>query len=261
MLRSVTAGMLVMWDRGFHDYSMIAGVQARQAHVLSRLPAHAKPERVQRLPDGSWLAYIYPSAYQRRKQGERCLVRIIEYKVTDPALANPDETHRLLTTLLDPDLYPAVDLICAYHERWEIEIAIDEIDTHQRLSAKTLRSLKPVGVIQELYGLLIAHFIIRFLMHEAAVQANIDPDQLSFVHAVEVIKDAIPEFQMVAADQRDQLYQRLLRDIARHPLPERRNRVNPRVVKQKMSNFLKKRPKHYQWPQPEISFREAVILI
>jgi hypothetical protein len=261
MLRAVTAGMLVMWDRGFHDYSMIAGVQARQAHVLSRLPAHAKPERVQRLPDGSWLAYIYPSAYQRRKQGERCLVRIIEYKVTDPALADPDETHRLLTTLLDPDLYPAVDLICAYHERWEIEIAIDEIDTHQRLSAKTLRSLKPVGVIQELYGLLIAHFIIRFLMHEAAVQANIDPDQLSFVHAVEVIKDAIPEFQMVAADQRDQLYQRLLRDIARHPLPERRNRVNPRVVKQKMSNFLKKRPKHYQWPQPEISFREAVILI
>jgi hypothetical protein len=113
-----------------------------------------------------------------------------------------------------------------------------------------LRSLKPVGVIQELYGLLIAHFIIRSLMHEAALQAGIDPDQLSFVHAVEVIKDAIPEFQMVAEDQREQLYQRLLRDMARRPLPERRNRVNPRVVKQKMSNFLRKRQKHYQWPQP-----------
>jgi len=261
MLRSVTAGMLVMWDRGFHDYDMIIGVRQRQSHVLSRLPAHAKPERVQTLPDGSWLAYIYPSDYQRRKRDERCLVRIIEYKVTDPALADPDETHRLLTTLLDPECYPAVDLICAYHERWEIEIAIDEIDTHQRLSAKTLRSLKPVGVIQELYGLLIAHFIIRSLMHEAAVQANIDPDQLSFVHAVEVIKDAIPEFQMVAEDQREQLYQRLLRDIARRPLPERRNRVNPRVVKQKMSNFLRKRRKHYQWPQPEISFREALTVI
>jgi hypothetical protein len=193
LLRSVTAGMLVMWDRGFHDYDMIVGVRQRQSHVLSRLPAHAKPEHVQTLPDGSWLAYIYPSDYHRRKQGERCLVRIIEYKVTDPALADPNETHRLLTTLLDPDLYPALDLICAYHERWEIEIAIDEIDTHQRLSAKTLRSLKPVGVIQELYGLLIAHFIIRSLMHEAALQAGIDPDQLSFVHAVEVIKDAIPE--------------------------------------------------------------------
>ena len=261
LLRSVTAGMLVMWDRGFHDYDMITGVQARQAHVLSRLPAHVKPKRVKVLPDGSWLATISPSDYQRRRQGERCLVRIIEYKVTDPALADPNETHRLLTTLLDPDLYPAVDLICAYHERWEIEIAIDEIDTHQRLSAKTLRSLKPVGVIQELYGLLIAHFIIRYLMHEAAVQADIDPDRLSFVQAVELIKDAIPEFQMVAEDQREQLYQRLLRDIARRPLPERRNRINPRVVKRKMSNFLKKRPKHYEWPQPEISFREAVVVI
>ena len=261
MLRSVTAGMLVMWDRGFHDYDMVAGVQARQAHVLGRLPAHVKPKRVKLLPDGSWLAEIYPSDYQRRKQGEHCLVRIIEYKVTDPALADPNETHRLLTTLLDPDLYPAVDLICAYHERWEVEIAIDEMDTHQRLSAKTLRSLKPVGVIQELYGLLIAHFIIRYLMHEAALQADIDPDRLSFVHTVELIKDAIPEFQLVAEDQREQLYQRLLRDIARQPFPERRNRVNPRVVKRKMSNFLKKRPEHYEWPQPEISFREAVVVI
>lgn len=261
LLRSVSADMLVMWDRGFHDYDMVARVRAQQAHVLSRLPAHVKPERVQTLPDGSWLAHIYPSAYQRRRQGEQCLVRIIEYKVTDPALADPNETHRLLTTLLDPDLYPAIDLICAYHERWEIEVAIDEIDTHQRLSAKTLRSLKPVGVIQELYGLLIAHFIIRYLMHEAALQADIDPDRLSFVHTIELIKDAIPEFQMVAADQREQLYQRLLRDIARQPLQERRNRVNPRVVKQKMSNFLKKRPQHYRWPQPEISFREAVAVI
>ena len=234
LLRSVTAGMLVMWDRGFHDYDMISGVQARQAHVLGRLPAHVKPKRVKMLPDGSWLATIHPSDYQRRRQGERCLVRIIEYKITDLALADPNETHRLLTTLLDPDLYPAVGLICAFHERWEIEIAIDEMDTHQRLSAKTLRSLKPVGVIQELYGLLIAHFIIRYLMHEAAVQADIDPDRLSFVHAIELIKDAIPEFQMVAEDQREQLYQRLLRDIARQPLPERRNRVNPRVVKRKM---------------------------
>lgn len=261
LLRSVTADMLVMWDRGFHDYDMIAGVRQRQAHVLSRLPAHAKPEKVKTLADGSYLAYIYPSDYQRRKQGERRLVRIIEYKVTDPALADPDETHRLITTLLEAELYPAVDLICAYHERWEIEIVIDEIDTHQRLAESTLRSLKPVGVIQELYALLIAHFIVRFLMHEAAVQADIDPDRLSFVHAVEVIKDAIPEFQMVAEDQREQLYQRLLRDIARGRLPERRNRVNPRVVKRKMSNFLKKRSKHYHWPQPKRSFREAVALI
>lgn len=261
LLRSVTADMLVMWDRGFHEYDMIVGVQERQAHVLGRLPAHVKPERVITLPDNSYLAYLFPSDYQRRKQGQRCLVRIIEYKLTDPALADTNEIHRLVTTLLDSDHYLAIDLVCAFHERWEIEIAIDEMDTHQRLSQRTLRSLKPVGVIQELYGLLIAHFAIRFLMHEAALLAGVDPDRLSFVHAIEVIKDAIPEFQMVAESQHDQLYERLLEDIARIRLPERRTRVNPRVVKRKMSKFLKKRSKHYHWPQPEVSFRDAISVI
>lgn len=261
MLRSITADMLVMWDRGFHDYDMIVGVQARQGHVLGRLPAHVKPQRMRTLAHGSYLAYLYPSDYQRRKRGERCLVRIIEYKLTDPALADVNEVHRLVTTLLDPVRYPLLDLVCAFHERWEIEIALDEMATHQRLSQRTLRSLKPVGVIQELYGLLIAHFVIRSLMHEAALRVDIDPDRLSFVHALEVIKDAIPEFQMVAEDQRESLYQRLLRDIAGGRLPERRNRVNPRVVKRKMSSFLKKRPEHYAWPQPQKSFRDAVAVI
>ena len=261
MLRSITAAMLVMWDRGFHEYDMVVGVRNRQAHVLGRLPAHAKPEYVRSLGDGSYLATIYPSDYQRRKQGERCLVRIIEYKVTDSALADTDEIHRLVTTLLDPDTYPTVELICAYHERWEIEILIDEIDTHQSLSRRTLRSLKPVGVVQELYGLLIAHFVVRFLMHEAALMADIDPDRLSFTHAIEVIKDSVSEFQIVARDQVEQLYQRMLRDIGKKWLPERRNRVNPRVVKRKMSNFLKKRPEHYDWPQPQIPFRKAIVLI
>jgi hypothetical protein len=100
-----------------------------------------------------------------------------------------------------------------------------------------LRSLKPVGVIQELYGLLIAHYIIRALMHEAAQQANLDPDRLSFVGAVRVLQNAIPEFQMTTATQLPNLYQRLLRDMAHKRLPERRLRSNPRVVKRKMSNF------------------------
>ena len=261
MLRSVTADMLLLWDRGFHEYDMVVGVRQHQAHVLGRLPAHVKPNRKETLADGSYLAYLYPADYHRRKQGECCLVRIIEYKVTDPALADPNEIHRLVTTLLDPISYPALELVCAFHERWEIEITIDEIDTHQRLSQLTLRSLKPVGVIQELYGLLIAHFVIRFLMHEAALLADVDPDRLSFVHALEVLKDAIPEFQLVAEQQRDSLYIRLLKDIARVRLPERRHRVNPRVVKRKMSKFLKKRPKHYEWLQPHSSFRDAVSLI
>jgi hypothetical protein len=261
MLRSVEPGMLVMWDRGLHDYDMIAAVRRRGAHVLSRLPSNIKPKRVRRLPDGSYLAYLYPSDYKRRKRGQRLLVRIIEYTLTDPALPGYGEDHRLITTLLDHKAYPALDLACAYHERWESELVIDEMDTHQRLVGGTLRSLKPVGVIQELYGLLIAHYAIRSLMHEAALQAGVDPDRLSFVHALRVIHDAIPEFQMTVPDQLPQLYARLLRDIADGRLPPRRLRSNPRVVKRKMSKFRLKRPEHSHWPQPTYPFRQAVALI
>jgi hypothetical protein len=258
LLRSVKPGMLLMWDRGFHDYDMFAQVQQRGAHVLSRLPAHVKPEVVQPLADGSYLAYLKPSDYQRRKAGEKLLVRVIEYTITDPTLPGYGEVHRLMTTLLNPECYPITDLICAYHERWEIEIAIDEIDTHQRLLPGPLRSLKPVGVIQELYGLLIAHYIIRSLMHEAAQQLHLDPDRLSFIGAVRILQNAVPEFQMTTPEQLPALYQRLLRDIGRKRLPQRRLRSNPRVVKRKMSNFKLKRTEHLASPQPTRSFREAI---
>ena len=106
MLRSVIAGMLVMWDRGFHDYDMIDKARKQGAHVLSRLPAHVKPKPILVLPDGSHLAYLYPSDYQRRKRGEHLLVRIISYTIKDPALPGYGETHRLVTTLLSHQLYP-----------------------------------------------------------------------------------------------------------------------------------------------------------
>jgi hypothetical protein len=260
LLRSVAAGMLVMWDRAFHDYDRLHAVLLRGSQVLERLAANIKPEKVRRLSDGSYLARLRPTD-KRRRQGECLLVRIIEYTITDPALPGYGQRHRLLTTLLDPLAAPALELARAYHERWEIELVIDETDTHQRLAGRPLRSLRPVGVIQELYALLIAHYAIRFLMHEAALQAGVDPDRLSFTHALEVVRDAVPEFQMTAPDQVDQLYTRLLTDLASQLLPERRPRTNPRVVKRKMSKFLLKRPVHYDWPQPSRPFREALALI
>ncbi len=145
----------------------------------------------------------------------------------------------MLTTLLNPRLAPAHTLACAYHERC---------------------SLKPVGVIQELYGVLLAHYAVRVLMHEAALQADVDPDRLSFVHALEVVRDAVPEFQMVAPTQVDSLYARLLQDIAAGRLLERRLRANARVVKRKMSNFKLKRSEHYRPPKPLGSFRDAVVI-
>jgi hypothetical protein len=240
---------------------MFQAVLRRHGHALGRLPAHVKPQHVRTLPDGSYLANIYPSDYQRRKHGEHLLLRIIEYTITDPALPGFGEVHRLATTLLDYRRCSALDLACCYHERWEIELVIDEVDDHQRLAGRPLRSLKPLGVIQELYALLIAHYAVRLTMHEAACLAAIDPDQLSFTHALQIIQEAISEFQMTAPELLPNLYQRMLRDIAAVRLPERRLRTNPRVVKRKMSKFHLKRPEHQHWPQPTRPFREAVALI
>jgi hypothetical protein len=260
LLRSVTEDMLLMWDTGLHSFDLAQATLARGAHFLGRVPGQVKLGPLWRLSDGSYLAYIYPSEYQRRKRGEHLLVRVVEYTLTDPDRPGHGQTHRLMTSLLDPGCCPATDLACAYHERWEIELSVDEMDTHQRMAQHPLRSRKPVGVIQELYGLLIAHYVVRHTMHQAALQAGLDPDRLSFTKALRLICDAIPEFQMVASEQHEALYRRLLRDIARHRLPEREGRINPRVVKRKMSNFRLKRAEHQHWPQPSVPFREAVAI-
>jgi hypothetical protein len=260
LLRSVRADMLVMWDRGFHDYDMLSAVRSRGAHVLARLPAHVKPELVEVLPDGTYLAYVHPSD-PRRRSTERLLVRIIEYTLDDPSRPGHAQHHRLVTTLLDPTLYPALDLIVLYHERWEVEVTLDEIKVHQRLLPRPLRSLKPVGVIQELYALLIAHFVVRCIMHQAGLAHDLDPDRLSFVESLRLIRTAIPEFQLVDPAHHDRLWQRLLRDIARQPLPPRRHRTHPRVVKRKMSNFKLKRLQHRTPPQPTQPFSDVVVLL
>ena len=261
VLRSVEEDMLVMGDRGLYEYDMLKAIRKRGAHALFRMPSCVKPRYLGKLPDGSYAAYIYPGDKKRRHHGEHMLVRIIEYRVSDPAFGDPEETYRLVTTLLDWPTSAAYELACAYHERWEIELVIDELDTHQRLAGRPLRSRKPVGVIQELHGLLIGHYAIRYAMHESARQEGIDPDRLSFTRALEVITRAIDEFQMVSCEQQPALYSRILRDIARRRLPERQARSNPRVVKQKMSNFRRKRREDWCPAQPERSFREMIMVV
>ena len=260
LLRSVGAGMLLLLDRGFYSFAMIEQTLRRGAQVLVRVPAHVTLRVRHHLPDGSYWAYIYPSDAQRRKRGDHLLVRVIVYTLSDPARPGYGETHRLLTSLLDPQAAPALDLIGAYHERWEIELTIDELDTHQRLVQHPLRSQKPVGVIQELYGLLLAHYAVRALMAEAATQAGLAPTRLSFVHAVELIRVAIDDFHLVAPASHALLSQRLLRAIAACRLPERAPRTNPRVVKRKMSNFKLKRGGPPSASQHLVAF-EATILV
>lgn len=270
LLRALPPDALLLYDRGLHEFDLVAGARARGAQVLGRLPATVKPvpdRRTPPLPDGSWLAWLQPSERERRREGEHVLVRVIDYTLEDPHRPGHRERHRLITTLLDPQQAPASDLVVLYHERWEIEVTADELETHQVGHLPTdaplpvLRSKKPVGVLQELYGLLIAHYALRALMHEAALQRGVSPDRVSFTRTIRVLTDATVEFQLAAPELLPELYRQLLRDITRELLPPRRLRSNPRVVKRKMSNFPLKREQHRRWPQPTRSFREAVVLI
>jgi hypothetical protein len=252
---------LVMWDAGFQDFDLWVAVAGRQAHVLAPIPGHLKPEWVQGLPDGSAWAYLRPSEPARRKAGQRLKVRVISYTLTDPALPGYGQPHRLVTTLLDPERYPVLDLIDLYHTRWEFELALDEMETHQRLTDAPLRGRHPRRVLQEAYGLVIAHYLIRSQMHAAARAHGLAPTQLSFVHAIELVRQAVPEFQLVASEHWPALTARLWRDLAAGRLPARRLRTAPRVVKRRLSKFLRKRPEHDRGVRLAHPFRECVALL
>jgi hypothetical protein len=261
MVRSLQAGMLVLWDSGFHSLEMVRAALQTGAEILGRLPANVKVQVICQLSDGSTLIELVPRDHHGRPRGEAIRLRLIAYTVSDPALPGYGQRRRLITSLLDETTYPALELARLYHERWEVEITIDEIDTHQRPAFQPFRSLKPVGVLQEFYGLLIAHYAIRKVMLEAAQQAQLDPDRLSFTNALHLIGDAVSDFQLLPPGQHPDRYQRLLRDVAHFRLPPRATRSNPRVVKRKASIFSKKHSQHLFWPQPAQPYPEAIVLI
>jgi IS4 transposase len=140
----------------------------------------------QELPDGSYLSEIYPTAKARRSQKEGIVVRVIEYQLQGVEDAEP--LYRLVTNLLDPTEAPATELAEQYPQRWELEGSFDEIKTHLREGRKVLRSKLPELVLQEFWGLLLAHHAVRSLMVEAAQKRARDPDEMSFVHAVRVMR-------------------------------------------------------------------------
>lgn len=270
LVRSVHKGMLVMTDRNFRSLSWWRAVRQRGAHVLARLAAGYFTQPSQRLPDGSYLVNV------RAKGQPPFTVRVIEYRLhpliaadlaTLPSSrtvrpAQPQAIHRLVTTLLDPQQAPALDLISLYHERWEIELVIDESKTHLRLSTAPLRSKSPELVYQELYGLLLAHYAVRAWMHASALQAALDPDRLSFTHALHVLDTACFEFALTAAVDRPRLRECVLADL-REPaslLSKRRLRFCPRVVKRAFSSFRKKQCWHLSFFFKGSSFRDILLI-
>jgi Insertion element 4 transposase N-terminal/Transposase DDE domain len=186
VLGALRKGMLCLGDRNFFGFALWVQASGTGADLLWRIKTNARLPREQPLADGSYLSRIYPSDKDRRHQRNGKTVRVIEYRLHGVTDAEP--IYRLLTSLLDPAQAPAAELAALYHERWEIETALAELKTHLRGAKLVLRSKTPDLVRQEFYGLMMAHFAVRGLMHEAALKADIDPDQLSFLHAVRVVR-------------------------------------------------------------------------
>ena len=179
-------GMLCLADRFFFGFTLWTKAQASGCALLWRVRKHLRLEVVERLNDGSYLSAIYPSEKDTRHKSNGVRVRVLDYQLEGIPGAEP--IHRLVTTILDPVKAPAEELAALYHERWEIENAFDELKTHLRGRQMVLRSKTPELVRQEFYGLLLAHFAVRQLMHEAALSVTEDPDRLSFLHAVRVVR-------------------------------------------------------------------------
>jgi hypothetical protein len=258
LLDRLGPGMLLIWDRGFFSYELIRSVCERGAHLLARVKSNTILKPLRRLDDGSYLAKIYPDAGARRHDRRGLTVRVIAYTHDDPNRPGAGERHRLITDLLNPDDLPAHEAPLVYHERWEEELAFDEIKTHLSGRAVPIRSKTPAGVVQEIYGMILAHHVVRRVMHDASVVSRQDPDRLSFTDSLRVLQCQLPEAPHHAIET---WYQRLIGEVRRQELRPRRDRWYPRVIKRKMSNWGKKRPEHRRPPQPTKPFRKSVVIL
>ena len=246
--------MLLLADRGFRGFDLWRAAAATGADLLWRVKNDAVLPVRTLLEDGSYLSEIV-AARDKNRRADPIRVRVIEYTLGRDGSGT---AYRLITTIHDPKAASAVSLAALYAQRWEIESTLDEIKTHLSARAIPIRSKTPAGVVQEIYGLILAHYVVRRVMHDAAVRASRDSDRLSFLDSLRVLQCQLPESPQVPTET---WYQRLLAEVRRQELRPRRDRWYPRVIKRKMSNWMKKRPEHSQPLQPTKPFREAVVLL
>jgi hypothetical protein len=192
VVESLGPGFLCLADRNYFSFRLWNRARQTGADLVWRMRGNSVLPIEKRLDDGSYLSHIYSSPYDRKVNRNGVAVRVVEYRLE--GASDTAEIYRLATTILDPESAPAKELAALYHDRWEIETAFGELKTQLRGAAIVLRSKTPELVLQECYGLLMAHYAIRGLMHEAALKDDTDPDGLSFVHAVRVVRRKLPMY-------------------------------------------------------------------
>ncbi len=258
----IPADALLLADRGFYSVADWKTLDKQGIKLLFRIKSNLVLTPIRRLADGSFLAMIYDTVADRRKDRNGCVVRVIEYTLDDPQRTGHGEKHRMMTNLLDADKHPALALILLYHERWEIERVYDEQKTHHdpRRPGKPahFRSETPMGVEQEAYAISLGHFVVRALMTAAAAQTGQDPDRLSYTGCFRILQARLPECDRSGSEGMTTWVRGLLWEMSQERIEPRRNRINPRVVKRKMSKYAKKRPHHRHPPPLTQTFAETV---
>lgn len=254
LYQELDSSMLLIADRGFFSYTAWRQASGTGAELLWRIrtdKAAPKPQFLEELADGSWLAHLQQTHSAAARRAEPLLVRVIDHQIDD-GRQNP-ETYRLFTTITDPAEATAAQLAEAYTQRWEIESAFDELKTHQRGPKAMLRSKSLALVEQEIWGHLCCHYAIRAIMQAGAEYGGRDPDRVSFTASLRSIRSTLAQagdFPPHPSSEQPR-FLALLRRILHRLNPERRRRSNPRVVKRKISGWLLKRPKHAHWPHPD----------
>ena len=258
---------LLLEDRGLFGYPAWQALHTR-VKLLVRVKSQLVLKPFRQLPDGSCLAKIYARSDHRAQDRAGIVVRVIEYTLNDPQRTGHGEVHRLITNLLDAQTFPAGELIELYHERWEVELVLDEQKTHQapRCAGKPaqLRSATPEGVLQELYALSLGHFVVRALMLAAAGpterEGALDVDRLSFSGCYRILQCRLAECDSRTRDSLERWMGLLLAELRSERVAARRNRINPRVIKRKMSRWPKKRPHHKRPPPLTKTFAQSIVI-
>jgi Insertion element 4 transposase N-terminal/Transposase DDE domain len=184
LVRSLGRGMLLLADQGLCSLGLWRTLQATGAELVWRCRQDVKLEVLEVYPDGSWRSELG----QSQPRSRRIPVRVVDYHLDDPGRPGQPEGYRLITTILDPEQAPAAELPALYPQRWEQETTLDELKTHQRGPGVVLRSRDPDGVRQEVWAHLLVHYAIRTLMHQADLQAQVDPDRLSFTRSLHIAR-------------------------------------------------------------------------
>jgi len=246
------SSMLLLADRHFGVAPIIYRLLQRMVPFLIRAKKSQLFIVEKLLSDGSYLSTIYLGKNDRSLKRPGKTIRVIRYTHHDCNRTGCGEVHVLLTSLLDDQKYPAAELIELYHVRWEEEIAFSEWKVAM-CEGKMLRSQSPEMVRQEIWGMLLSHFILRKIIFASAQKAGVEPVKISFTGAMDILHARLPEVRLGQAIPRKWIAN-LLDEIGREQLPPRANRINPRKLKKRSKPWPTKKDCDRRPPKPEGSF-------